>query len=80
MNKLFLLSLVLVSCSTQVVEPKEPMQEKTTPSYFVEEPVCEDELGDTVECLENSDCCDDFYCGVDPERSYRTKYCLWNGK
>ncbi len=32
-----------------------------------------------VECYDNSDCCEGYYCGKDPEKSQRKDYCLPGG-
>ena len=39
-------------------------------------PKCTDESGDPRECMADSDCCDGFYCGIDPEGSTRIRTCL----
>jgi hypothetical protein len=39
-------------------------------------PKCTDESGGPRECMGDSDCCDGFYCGIDPEGSSRIRTCL----
>ncbi len=45
-----------------------------------EVPTCVDENNEPIECEENSECCEGFECGYDPEGSTRIKTCLWMGK
>jgi hypothetical protein len=40
---------------------------------------CYDEQGEPVECLSDADCCEGFYCGIDPEGSTRIKTCIYGG-
>jgi hypothetical protein len=39
-------------------------------------PKCTDDSGGPRECMADSDCCDGFYCGIDPEGSARIRTCL----
>jgi len=45
-----------------------------------EVPTCVDENNEPIECSENSECCEGFECGYDPEGSTRIKTCLWMGE
>lgn len=56
-------------------EFKDPKKEK-----LPEGPNCLDQKGDVKECLHDSDCCRNFYCGIDPTGSPRIKVCLYGGK
>lgn len=56
-------------------EYKDPKQEA-----LPEGPSCLDGKGDVQECLQDSDCCKGFYCGIDPAGSTRIKVCLYGGK
>ena len=56
-------------------EFKDPKKEK-----LPEGPNCLDQKGDVKECLHDSDCCRNFYCGIDPTGSPRIKVCLYSGK
>lgn len=56
-------------------EYKDPKQEA-----LPEGPSCLDTKGDVQECLNDSDCCKGFYCGIDPAGSSRIKVCLYGGK
>ena len=40
---------------------------------------CTDETGAIIECDSDADCCDGFYCGLDPEGSTRIKTCVYGG-
>jgi hypothetical protein len=40
---------------------------------------CLDEQGEPIECLSDADCCEGFYCGIDPEGSTRIKTCVYGG-
>ena len=40
---------------------------------------CTDEAGEKIECDSDADCCDGFYCGLDPEGSTRIKTCVYGG-
>jgi hypothetical protein len=46
----------------------------------VEVPTCVDENNEAIECEADSECCEGFACGYDPEGSTRIKTCLWEGK
>ncbi len=46
----------------------------------VEVPTCVDENNEPIQCEENSECCEGFECGYDPEGSTRIKTCLWVGE
>ena len=41
---------------------------------------CVDENNEPIECEDNSECCQGFECGYDPEGSTRIKTCIWSGK
>lgn len=43
-------------------------------------PVCVDENNDPIQCEDDSECCEGFACGYDPEGSTRIKTCLWMGE
>ncbi|MBN2196097.1 MAG: hypothetical protein JW751_24990 [Polyangiaceae bacterium] len=45
-----------------------------------EVPTCVDENNEPIQCEDNSECCEGFECGYDPEGSERIKTCLWTGK
>ena len=40
---------------------------------------CVDEMDNPVECNFDKDCCEGFYCGIDPEGSTRIKTCVYGG-
>jgi hypothetical protein len=40
---------------------------------------CVDEMGNPVECDFDKDCCEGFYCGLDPQGSTRIKTCVYGG-
>ncbi|MGC4063046.1 MAG: hypothetical protein QM784_00020 [Polyangiaceae bacterium] len=42
-------------------------------------PSCLNQQGDVQECLSDTDCCKNFYCGIDPDGSTRQKVCLFGG-
>ncbi len=42
-------------------------------------PSCLDAQGNVQECMDDRDCCKDFYCGIDPDGSTRIKVCLYGG-
>lgn len=42
-------------------------------------PSCLTAQGAVQECMGDSDCCRDFYCGIDPDGSTRIKVCLYGG-
>lgn len=42
-------------------------------------PECVDDKDQRVECLSDSDCCQGFVCGKDPELSQRVSYCIYGG-
>lgn len=56
-------------------EYKDPKQEA-----LPEGPSCLDTKGDVQECINDSECCKGFYCGIDPAGSPRIKVCLYGGK
>lgn len=43
-------------------------------------PACLDQSGSVQECMSDTDCCKNFYCGIDPTGSPRQKVCLYGGK
>jgi hypothetical protein len=40
---------------------------------------CVDENDEPIECELDSECCEGFECGYDPEGSTRIKTCIWAG-
>jgi len=42
-------------------------------------PSCLNAQGNVQECMDDRDCCKDFYCGIDPDGSTRIKVCLYGG-
>jgi hypothetical protein len=42
-------------------------------------PSCLDQQGNIQECLSDTDCCKNYYCGIDPDGSARQKVCLYGG-
>jgi len=49
------------------------------PNAPAQGPQCVDADGYQIECVSDKDCCPDFYCGKDPEGSYRKMTCLYGG-
>lgn len=87
LNKLILFLALLVSCSSATNEdvkstPKENFKQIVSLGLSDNDaPMCVDEWNNNIECESDEDCCsDEFYCGYDPEASYRIRYCLWSGK
>jgi hypothetical protein len=71
--KKVLLLLIFIACTPMVdVQPSKP---PVITSFSVREPVCDIEA-----CNSDSDCCEGFYCGSDPEKNKYKKYCLYSGK
>lgn len=79
--KYIIFALFFVSCSTSTQEVKEPEVQKLQFESIItyENPRCVDDSGDDLTCNYNKDCCDNFYCGYEPTKSSRQKYCLWEG-
>jgi hypothetical protein len=44
-----------------------------------EAPSCVDDKDKPVSCLADSDCCQGFVCGRDPELNPRASYCIYGG-
>ena len=42
-------------------------------------PECVNDKDQPVECLADTDCCQGFVCGKDPELSQRVSYCIYGG-
>jgi hypothetical protein len=42
-------------------------------------PACLNQQGDVQDCMQDGDCCKNFYCGFDPEGNTRQKVCLYAG-
>ncbi len=40
---------------------------------------CLDENDNPIECESDKDCCEGFYCGLDPQGSTRIKTCVYGG-
>jgi hypothetical protein len=56
--------------------PDKPRHEKAVG----EAPTCVDADEAPMRCREDSECCDGFVCGIDPELSSRIKHCIYSGK
>lgn len=68
-----------VACGgSQKKEAKEPRYEEVNIDAVETGALekCTDETGAPRECMSDSDCCDGFYCGLDPEGSTRIRTCL----
>lgn len=84
MMKASLLALLVVACSGSQKEPKEPVYEEvdieSVETGDTDEAgggkTCTDPSGEPLECLADADCCEGFYCGIDPEGSTRIKTCI----
>jgi hypothetical protein len=83
MRKAFILASLLtglaVACGgSQKKETKEPrLEEVNIDAVETGAPEkCTDSSGEPLECMSDSDCCEGFYCGIDPEGSTRIKTCL----
>ncbi len=66
--------------SQQTVEdpylpPDKPAHEQTVGSA----PECIDSDGDVQSCERDSECCNGFVCGIDPELSSRIRHCIYAG-
>jgi hypothetical protein len=76
------LAAAVVACSgSQKKEPKEPVYEEVDIDSVDtgdegSGPSCTDSSGKPIECLGDEDCCEGFYCGIDPEGSTRIKVCI----
>jgi hypothetical protein len=77
-----LLTAAVFACSgSQKKEPKEPVYEEVDIESVDtgdegSGPSCTDSSGEPIQCLGDDDCCEGFYCGIDPEGSTRIKVCI----
>ena len=90
MRKAFVVASTLlaglgIACSgAQEKKPKDPLYEEVDVDTIDtgEETggaSCTDPSGEPLECLSDEDCCEGFYCGIDPQGSTRIKTCLDGG-
>jgi hypothetical protein len=63
----------------QVEDPYLPPTERKTEPVVGPAPECVDEHDEPVRCEEDSECCEGFVCGIDPELSARIKHCIYAG-
>jgi hypothetical protein len=73
---------LVLGCAAQQPRPEHSaaatetvLEVESTP----EAPQCVDDKDQRVECMSDSDCCQGFVCGKDPELSHRVSYCLYGG-
>ncbi len=92
MKHLTIIAILLtgaLACTSQAPEPNSATDvdeseavETGAPRASVPEgppAACVDENDEPVQCEENSECCEGFECGYDPEGSTRLKTCIWAG-
>ena len=60
-------------------EPEAPPAEPVAPPIGPA-PQCVDANDDPVKCQQDSDCCEGFACGRDPELNPRERYCIYAGE
>jgi hypothetical protein len=89
MKHLTIIALLLtgvLACTSQTPEADSPAdfdeEDSGAPRASAPEgapAACVDENDDPIECELNSECCEGFECGYDPEGSTRIKTCIWAG-
>ena len=88
----FLLMFMAVACaSTTASSPGsksedssegsevDPNAGRSLPPSEGPEQTCVDSENEPVKCESDKDCCQGFYCGLDPEGSTRIKTCVYGG-
>lgn len=68
------------SSSSDSDDEKKPAIKYQSETKLPPGPSCLDQQGNQQECRGDSDCCKNFYCGLDPEGNTRVKVCLYGGK
>ena len=89
MKHLTIITLLLtgaLACASQTPEAETPADIEEADSGASQAVVpetapaaCVDENDDPIECEDDSECCEGFECGYDPEGSTRIKTCVWAG-
>ncbi len=74
MKNIVTILLLITSCSAEQVSNKE-----TKPTNITENTVeireCIDQSGEIAKCVSDEDCCPNFVCSCDPEKSRVQKFC-----
>jgi len=89
MKHLTIIALLLtgvLACASQTQDADSPAdleeEDSGAPRASVPEgppAACVDENNEPVQCELDSECCEGFECGYDPEGSTRIKTCIWAG-
>jgi len=74
---LILIALYLVCCQ-KANETRGSVTDVTAPTVTEDVFECNDDTGSTLECTADTDCCESFYCGKDPDKSQRKSFCLYD--
>jgi hypothetical protein len=79
MKRLIGVGLLALACSQGGESVKSPETETAPPPPPAAAPECVDAKDEPVTCQMDSECCQGFVCGKDPEKSQIVKYCLYAG-
>jgi hypothetical protein len=89
MKPAYLLVALALACSPSTSSPSntpddsdseiDPEAGKGLPEPAGPPAECLDENDNPIECDSDADCCEGFYCGLDPEGSTRIKTCVYGG-
>jgi Ion channel inhibitory toxin len=72
--------LCLGACGSSKPAAEAPVaQAEPEPPVPTGHPQCVDSKDRPIRCVEDSECCEGFVCGQDPELNPMNKYCIWGG-